>query len=81
MLLPVLAMPVHRAAVHLFGIFVGTCGAMSACTAMFCAMARRLEKFSVRRGEAMGRMQTRISVASSVLAIVLGAFMLAEMFF
>jgi hypothetical protein len=81
MLLPVLAMSIPRAAIHLLGIFVGTCGAMSACTAMFCATARRLEKFSVSRGEAMGRMQVRISVASSIVAIALGALMIGEMFF
>jgi hypothetical protein len=69
-------MPDHRAAIHLLGIFVGTCGAMSACTAAFCGMARRLEQFSVRRGEAMGRMQTRISIASSLVAIVIGALLL-----
>jgi hypothetical protein len=79
MLLPVLAMPVHRAAVHLLGIFLGTCGAMSACTAAFCASARRLEQFSVQRGEVMGRMQTKISVASSLVAVLLGALMLCEM--
>jgi hypothetical protein len=81
MLLPVLAMPVHRAVIHLLGIFVGTCGAMSAVTALFCASARRLEQYSVQRGEAMGRMQARISVGSSLVAIALGAVMIFEMAF
>jgi hypothetical protein len=79
MLLPVLAMPAYRAAVHLAGIFVGTCAAMSACAAGLCATARRLEQYSVSRGEAMGRMQMRISVASSLVAILLGAVMIVEM--
>merc|ERR1719313_1834691 len=48
MLLPVLAMSVPRALIHLVGIFLGACGAMSACTAMLCATARRLEQYSVR---------------------------------
>jgi hypothetical protein len=80
MLLPVLAMPVHRAAAHLFGIFVGTCGAMCMCTAAFCGMARRLEQYAVQKGEAMGRMQARISVGSSIVAIAIGFLMLGEIF-
>jgi hypothetical protein len=80
MLLPVLAMSVPRAAIHLVGIFVGTCGAMSTCTAMLCGTARRLEQYSVSRGESMGRMQTRISVASSLVAIAIGTLMFGEMF-
>jgi hypothetical protein len=52
---------------------------MSACAAGLCATARRLEQYSVSRGEAMGRMQMRISVASSLVAILLGAVMIVEM--
>lgn len=80
MLLPVLAMSVPRAVVHLLGIFLGTCGAMSACTGLFCASARRLEQYSVERGEKMGRMQMRISIISSLVAIALGGVMICEMF-
>lgn len=79
-LLPVIAMPVSRALIYLTGILSGTVAAMAACTAALSATARRLERYSVQRGEAMGKMQTRISVVSSLAAMGIGFLILGDAF-
>jgi len=79
-LLPVIAMPVSRALIYLTGILSGTVAAMAACTAALSATARRLKQYSIERGEAMGKMQTRISVVSSLAAIGIGFLVLGDAF-
>jgi hypothetical protein len=76
MLFPLLTMSASRGMMHLLGIFGGTCLAMSMCTAGLSVTARRLERFSVQKGADMGRMQTLISVASSLVALGFGGIML-----
>jgi hypothetical protein len=76
MLFPLLTMSATRGMMHLLGIFGGTCLAMSMCTAGLSITARRLERFSVEKGADMGRMQTGISVVSSLVALGFGGIML-----
>jgi hypothetical protein len=75
MLFPLLTMSASRGIMHLVGIFGGTCLAMSACTAGLCVAARRLEQYSAQQGVAMGRVQTMITVASSLVAVGFGGIM------
>jgi hypothetical protein len=75
MLFPLLTMSASRGIMHLLGIFGGTCLAMSACTAGLCVAARRLEQYSAQQGVAMGRVQTMITVASSMVAVGFGGIM------
>jgi len=80
MLFPLLTMSVSRGMMHLLGIFGGTCLAMSMCTAGLSVAARRLERLSVEKGAEMGRMQTVISVVSSLVALGFGGIMLCTGF-
>jgi hypothetical protein len=80
MLFPLLTMSVSRGVMHLLGIFGGTCIAMSACTAGLCVAARRIECYSAQNGEGSGRMQTMISVVSSLVALGFGGIMLCTSF-
>ena len=73
MLFPIVAMPLSRAVIYLSGILFGTIAAVAACTAAFCATTRFLAKSS-----GSSRMQTRISVASSLVALGIGFFMFGE---
>jgi sulfite exporter TauE/SafE len=76
MLFPLLTMSASSGMMHLIGIFGGTCLSMSACTAGLCYGARRLARSSSQTGVPMGRMQTMISLASSLIALGFGVIMM-----